>query len=134
MWDHLWLDNDDESVNCYRISSTLCESFTIHFSGGRNEGSSSVTPVEAFLKSVLPSIKTCHKSTTVGEFVSQFWKQGSPGMSWMKTIFWANCNKQGKVLDYQGFTVHTKMSRNNGQIIMKNVHRVPQSADDHVIG
>lgn len=35
----------------------------------------------------------------------------------MNTIFWANCNKQGKVSDYQGFTAQTKMSRNNGQIM-----------------
>lgn len=76
MTDNLWSDNDDESVNSYRISFMLHKSLNVHFSGRRNAVSSAVIPdslVHSWLvlkKSVLPSVKTCHKSTTEGEIVS----------------------------------------------------------------
>lgn len=71
MTDNLWLDNDDESVNSYRISFMLYKSLTVHFSGRRNAVSSTMIPDSlALRKSVLPSVKTCHKLTVEGEIVS----------------------------------------------------------------
>lgn len=44
---YLWLDNDNGSVNSYRIGFMLHMSLTVHFSGRRNALSSSVVPDEA---------------------------------------------------------------------------------------